>query len=149
MSDSDEWPPGDRVKEYAAPGVTVRYDARRCAHAAECVDRLPQVFDTARRPWIDPGAADPATVAEVVTRCPSGALHYALADAPGERGPVPPTVTPLPDGPLRVHGEFEVGGHREVRAFLCRCGYSANKPFCDGSHLRAGWSEAATAGLSA
>lgn len=24
-------------------------------------------------------------------------------------------------------------------AFLCRCGMSANKPYCDGSHKREGW----------
>jgi CDGSH-type Zn-finger protein len=51
------------------------------------------------------------------------------------------------DGSLRISGkivlkdasgkEFGLGG-REVIS-LCRCGYSANKPFCDGSHARNGF----------
>ena len=27
------------------------------------------------------------------------------------------------------------------KAYLCRCGHSAKKPFCDGSHKRVGWTE--------
>ncbi len=37
------------------------------------------------------------------------------------------------DGPILV----EVNG--EVRAALCRCGHSRNKPFCDGSHAKVGF----------
>jgi CDGSH-type Zn-finger protein len=37
------------------------------------------------------------------------------------------------DGPILV----EVNG--EVKAALCRCGHSANKPYCDGSHTRVGF----------
>ncbi len=57
----------------------------------------------------------------------------------------PLTVTPLADGPLRVSGPLEVlsGTGRTVRrltqAKLCRCGGSANKPFCDGTHARIGF----------
>jgi CDGSH-type Zn-finger protein len=60
------------------------------------------------------------------------------------------TVVPYPDGPLIVRGDFElcdVAGNpieRGARAVaLCRCGRSAAKPFCDGSHKRAAVSEPA------
>lgn len=49
-------------------------------------------------------------------------------------------VTPLADGPLKVEGLIEIAGAdnaetgRFAGAFLCRCGASSNKPFCDGSH---------------
>ena len=55
-------------------------------------------------------------------------------------------ITPYPDGPLIVRGRFVVtgpdgepvqAGRRTVA--LCRCGKSANKPFCDGSHARTGF----------
>ncbi len=58
-------------------------------------------------------------------------------------GPV--TVAAQPDGPLKLSGMIEVasGTGRSVTrirgAFLCRCGQSANKPFCDGSHTAAGF----------
>ena len=55
------------------------------------------------------------------------------------------TITPYRDGPLIVRGDFRLldqdGGQiepgRETIA-LCRCGKSGIKPFCDGSHKRAG-----------
>jgi CDGSH-type Zn-finger protein/uncharacterized Fe-S cluster protein YjdI len=58
-------------------------------------------------------------------------------------GPV--LVEPQPDGPLKITGRIEVasGTGRAVgrigKAFFCRCGHSANKPFCDGSHKRVGF----------
>ncbi|MGI5273062.1 CDGSH iron-sulfur domain-containing protein [Nonomuraea sp. CA-218870] len=56
------------------------------------------------------------------------------------------TVTPYEDGPLLVRGPFElvtqdgeaITPGRETVA-LCRCGLSAQKPFCDGSHKTAGF----------
>ena len=57
----------------------------------------------------------------------------------------PLRVTPLANGPLLVQGSVEVisGTGRTVQRFekaaLCRCGASANKPFCDGSHERVGF----------
>jgi len=46
-----------------------------------------------------------------------------------------------PGGPLLLHGAFVLQNHDENesmhdKAALCRCGASANKPFCDGSHSR-------------
>ena len=51
------------------------------------------------------------------------------------------TIVPLPNGPLKCGGAFALftadGAVHEVGdAKLCRCGGSANKPFCDGSHRR-------------
>ena len=55
-------------------------------------------------------------------------------------------ISPYPDGPLIVRGRFVITGPdgqpvpagRKTVA-LCRCGKSANKPFCDGSHTRTGF----------
>ena len=54
-------------------------------------------------------------------------------------------IDPQVDGPLRVRGNLEIisGTGRVVarlgNATLCRCGGSANKPFCDGTHARIGF----------
>ena len=58
-------------------------------------------------------------------------------------GPV--EVTPLLDGPLKVKGALEVvtgTGHTVDRAtelYLCRCGHSKSKPYCDSSHKKVGF----------
>jgi CDGSH-type Zn-finger protein/uncharacterized Fe-S cluster protein YjdI len=57
-------------------------------------------------------------------------------------------IEPEPDGPLAVRGNLEVlsGTGRMVcrvtQARLCRCGGSASKPFCDGTHARIGFRSA-------
>ncbi|MFD5897162.1 (4Fe-4S)-binding protein [Streptomyces sp. NPDC060366] len=71
---------GTEKKAYEGRSITVTFEARRCLHAAECVNGLPEVFDTAKRPWIRPDGAEAERLAEVVRRCPSGALRYELAD---------------------------------------------------------------------
>jgi CDGSH-type Zn-finger protein len=55
-------------------------------------------------------------------------------------------VTPYPDGPLLVRGDVDILGpdgaplpRRRRTVALCRCGLSALKPFCDGSHKAAGF----------
>ena len=109
---------------------------------------LPRVFAPGRRPWIVPDEESASElVAEVVRRCPTGALHYTLAGGVGEVPDGVTTVAPVPDGPLIVRGDLriDVGPGQvvaETRAALCRCGASANKPFCDGSHERIGWRSA-------
>jgi hypothetical protein len=50
-------------------------------------------------------------------------------------------------GPLKITGPFRLKGsdgktiEAEEPVFLCRCGHSSNKPFCDGTHRRIGFSE--------
>lgn len=54
-------------------------------------------------------------------------------------------IEPEPDGPLAVRGPIEVlsGTGRMVcrvtQGRLCRCGGSASKPFCDGTHVAIGF----------
>ncbi len=61
------------------------------------------------------------------------------------------TVTPTDDGPYQVSGSFslkDAAGNEitvEGDAYLCRCGASASKPFCDGSHRKASFSSSVRA----
>jgi CDGSH-type Zn-finger protein len=58
-------------------------------------------------------------------------------------------IQPQVDGPLKVTGEVEIlnadGSVNQATAqtWLCRCGKSANKPFCDGSHRTNGFRDGA------
>jgi CDGSH-type Zn-finger protein len=53
----------------------------------------------------------------------------------------------MPNGPIMVYGNVEIKHSdgtittKEGRTAMCRCGQSANKPFCDGTHKRCGWTE--------
>ena len=57
------------------------------------------------------------------------------------------TVTVRNNGPLRIEGDFKIvdqdgnafGLAGRTAISLCRCGHSANKPFCDGSHKTSGF----------
>lgn len=133
-------------KEYRSESIVVSFDARICIHAAECVRGLPQVFDTNRRPWIKPDEAAADRIAEVVLRCPTGALHFERLDGgPVEPIPAETTLTVVADGPIYVRGNVEVTNangaliRKDTRLALCRCGHSANKPFCDGTHSKVGF----------
>ena len=62
-------------------------------------------------------------------------------------------ITVRNHGPLRIEGSFTIDD-AEGKNFdlagrtvisLCRCGHSDNKPFCDGSHARAGFQSAVEA----
>lgn len=54
-------------------------------------------------------------------------------------------IDPAPNGPLLVSGNVEIvsgTGHtlnRATKTALCRCGQSANKPYCDGTHRKVGF----------
>ena len=142
----------ESTKTYTGEAVTVTWDRARCLHSDECVRRLSAVFDTGRRPWVLPDAAAADAVAEAVQHCPSGALHFERNDGgPAETPPGENVLLLNADGPLHVRGNVEImlpDGSlltRDTRLALCRCGQSANKPFCDNSHLRVGFTAPDTA----
>jgi CDGSH-type Zn-finger protein/uncharacterized Fe-S cluster protein YjdI len=47
-------------------------------------------------------------------------------------------------GPLSIYGADGTLIFRGNEAWLCRCGHSQNKPFCDDSHLRVGFRDPET-----
>jgi CDGSH-type Zn-finger protein/uncharacterized Fe-S cluster protein YjdI len=131
----------DKIHKYEADKITVTYDRKRCIHAAECVRGLPEVFNTAERPWVKPDESSADKIAEVVLRCPTGALHFERKDGgPAEVAPDLNIAVVQANGPLYMFGEVEIVNDqgetvlRDTRIALCRCGASQNKPFCDNSH---------------
>jgi CDGSH-type Zn-finger protein len=62
-------------------------------------------------------------------------------------------IAPQNNGPIRIEGDFEIvdpsgaafGLSGRTAVSLCRCGHSANKPFCDGSHHRVNFSDTVVA----
>ena len=65
-----------------------------------------------------------------------------------------PTITVGPNGPYLVEGhdvtvadwnDHEYRPVNRARFALCRCGASTTKPFCDGTHSRAGFNAAEAA----
>jgi thiamine pyrophosphate-dependent acetolactate synthase large subunit-like protein/CDGSH-type Zn-finger protein len=56
-------------------------------------------------------------------------------------------IKPQKNGPLRVSGLREIKNSRgdavptKERIFLCRCGASKTKPYCDGTHVRTGFTD--------
>ncbi len=56
------------------------------------------------------------------------------------------TIKTVKDGPYEVKGPIELVDAKGVAftlpgdpMYLCRCGHSGNKPFCDGTHAKIGF----------
>src|SRR5437588_12731636 len=133
------------TKEYATDEIVVEWEPRLCYHSQNCVRSLPQVFDDSRRPWVKVDAAGADEVEAAVALCPSGALRTRRLAAPVMKRKQRPEVRASVDGPLLVSGGVRILDAEGAvlfegeRAALCRCGGSANKPFCDGTHKANGF----------
>jgi uncharacterized Fe-S cluster protein YjdI/CDGSH-type Zn-finger protein len=138
-------------KTYTGKAITVSYDRDLCLHVGECTHGLPAVFEVGRRPWILPDAGAPFDIAEVVERCPTGALRFEFTRPFREHETAggPTTVVARGDGPLWLRGDIEIttdeGETHLTRAALCRCGQTGNAPFCDASGPCTAWREAPAA----
>ena len=124
--------------------VTIRFDASRCVHSRNCVLGHPEVYvPNVQGEWIHPDAASAEVAMHTALACPSGAIRVARNDgsASSDAAPKVNTVRIRENGPLAVEAELLVRGEPQAtpRATLCRCGQSANKPFCDGAHAGAGF----------
>lgn len=132
---------------YPGQAIDVQWDGRLCIHVGECGNAQGDLFVAGRDPWCIPDGSSKAEVREIVERCPSGALTYRDKDGTPESAPHENTVTVAYNGPLYAHGDLAIEGAPDDmpgvrwRAALCRCGQSANKPFCDNTHLKAGFED--------
>ncbi|TIL66127.1 CDGSH iron-sulfur domain-containing protein [Mesorhizobium sp.] len=121
--------------------IDVGFSGRRCIHSRNCVLGDPRVFvPNAKGQWIHPEAASVEKIVAIAESCPSGAITYIRKDGgPQEQPPVVNTARIWENGPLALHAEIVLDGETSFRATLCRCGASENKPFCDGSHSKSGF----------
>ncbi len=131
----------ERAERHEGPGVTVSVDPQMCHHSRFCKYELTNYFETI------PKTADVeqlSMLVGMVERCPSGALAIEVHGSPVEPA-MPVQVSPVGNGPLMVTGGVSISRADDApmetrnRVALCRCGASANKPLCDGSHMNTGF----------
>ncbi len=134
--------PSPPVEGAVGRAITIHFEGRRCIHSRHCVLDAPGVFK-ANTPgtWIHPDQLPAEALVAVAQSCPSGAIRYERHDGGAAEGP--PAVNQLrlrENGPYAVHAPLTVAGQPDgFRATLCRCGASRRKPWCDGSHVDAGF----------
>ena len=135
-------PPKEAKKKLVVwEGNTVRtvFNPNACMHVFKC-----KPLKELRKAELEGDSSAAAEIARVARSCPSGALRY---EAKGDTDiPVPSAldgadVHVIEGGEIRIQVPFEVSmdlqeGQAEDRATLCRCGKSANKPWCDGAHKK-------------
>lgn len=139
--------------QYANTDITVVWQPDKCIHSKICWTNLREVFDPAKRPWVNIEGASTETIMAQVKKCPSGALSFfknqkeeqAGSQTGEEAESTAENRTKIeirPNGPIIIHTDCAINysdGRLENRSgvtALCRCGHSANKPFCDGSHRK-------------
>ena len=131
-----------KIQEYRGEKVVVRFDGDKCIHSRNCVLGRPEVFQ-ANVPdaWIKPDNVSAEEVVMTALACPSGAITYERIDGGPQETPPPVNLIRVREhGPLAVHADLRIGNEvAQLRATLCRCGASKNKPYCDGSHNAAGF----------
>jgi uncharacterized Fe-S cluster protein YjdI len=130
------------IKKYSNGEITIVWKPNQCIHSTNCFKGLPEVFDPRKRPWTTPEHATTEKIVDQISKCPSGALSFFYNEASTETNASgqPGFVEVSENGPLLVHGDLLIKdksgseiSRKNITAF-CRCGASANKPFCDGTH---------------
>jgi uncharacterized Fe-S cluster protein YjdI len=131
------------IKKYKNEDLTIIWEPKKCIHAAICVQTLPKVYDPDGKPWIQPENANIQELINQIDLCPSGALSYHLEIEEINKNNIMETkVDVMENGPLLVQGTLHIknaNGEVEIKnktTAFCRCGASANKPYCDGEHKK-------------
>jgi len=143
------------ITEYPGKDINVTWNGHLCIHIGECGKSEGDLFVGGRDPWCQPDLTSVDNTIDVVERCPSGALAYNCNDvSKTEIACSDNTVHVVYNGPLYFKGELNIDcvpddiPGTKFRAALCRCGHSKNKPFCDNSHLEAGFEDSGAIGAT-
>ena len=136
----------ERAKDHPGDGIVMRDDRGVCEHAGFCSTKLTNAWKMTQ------ASGDTAVRAQLIAmieHCPSGAITHRLSAAgPAVEPDLAVGIGVIDDGPLFVTGRIGVtradGAVFETRnrMTLCRCGASGNKPLCDGSHAKVGFTDA-------
>ena len=144
----------DKTKfTYPGEQAEVHWDGRLCIHYGDCGRAEGELFVGGRQPWCQPDLAGDEEIREVIKRCPTGALSVVFKGETWNETPASTnSLTISQDGPLYFDGDISVqtaadeSPDKRVRAALCRCGLSTNKPYCDNSHAKGGFSDSGAVG---
>lgn len=142
---ADTGPISARRETFESPKILIEDDHSICVHSGFCGNRITNIWKMRSE------SNDSQVLAEIIAmidRCPSGTLAYTLEPG-GEiiEPDLPKEVAIIPDGPLWITGGIPVERadwqplETRNRVTLCRCGASAKKPLCDGSHKDIGFSD--------
>lgn len=61
---------------YSNEDITIKWNPELCIHAANCVKKLPKVYNPKAKPWLTIGNATTAELKDQIATCPSGALSF-------------------------------------------------------------------------
>ncbi|UCH15200.1 MAG: (4Fe-4S)-binding protein [Bacteroidales bacterium] len=151
-----------KARKYKNKDITVFWRPNKCIHATYCYRELLKVFNPSKRPWINMEGAPTKDIIRIVDMCPTDALTYKwnkdiekeqkvkdenkdkVVKEKDENKDVEQKteVKVMENGPVIIKGNFKIVGTdgEEIQqmkaASICRCGYSENQPFCDGTHKK-------------
>lgn len=143
-----------KTHKYSNDEVTVVWQPEMCMHSTICFKGLIEVFDPKKRPWVNIQGAATEKIVEQVRKCPSGALSYFMNNetateeneaAVNSEAANIIDIEVMPNGPFLIKTDCLItytDGTKEIKkgnTALCRCGGSANKPYCDGTHRKNGF----------
>jgi len=138
------------IKNYTNGEITVKWQTGLCTHSRICFTGLIDVFNPRNRPWVNMSGATTERIIEQVNKCPSGALSWKYNNEEKmeeleNKQTAAIEIELIPNGPVMVKAPVCIKsptGEETTHSgpvFLCRCGESKNKPFCDGTHNATGF----------
>ena len=142
-------------RDYSNGEITVHWRPSACIHSTICYSKLREVFNPAKRPWVNMKGASTEEIIDIVNQCPTDALTFSWdkedksikKENLKENREYLTNVSIIENGPAILSGNFEITdikGNKLAKAdtiSLCRCGNSSKMPFCDGTHNHVGFKE--------